>query len=327
MATNKQYQAVVKHIIAALEQGTTPWRKPWEAPRRGYNPNIHHNAISGKAYRGMNPWSLEAVALTGGYTSKLWLTLNQANKAGGKVKAGEKGTAVYFWKFDQGTKIVPDTKTGEDVEKKQSHVTLRMYYVFNLEQTENVKLPKRYTKIQEEEEEPCDVVELAQAIADGYVGNGGPSLAHDGYDRAYYRPSNDSIHLPERVQFEGADEYYSTLFHELGHSTGHASRLDRHNNQLQHSFGSESYSKEELVAEFTSALLCAQSGIDNTLDNSTAYIAGWLRQLKSDPSIAILAAGKAQAAADHILKAPGVTVEAPAGEEVSDELDRGMSRM
>ena len=323
MATVKQYDTVIQHIIAALEQGVAPWRKPWKAPRRGYNPNIHHNAVSGKAYRGMNPWTLESVAITNGYDSKLWLTFNQAKKAGGTVKKGEKATAVYFWKFDQGIKIVPDTKTGEEVEKVRRSVTLRLYYVFNLEQTENVRLPRHRVQPSgqyegpEEEEETFDVIETAQAIVDGYIGNGGPSLKHDGNDRAYYRPSNDSIHLPEQAQFESPDEYYSTNFHELGHSTGHTSRLDRHSNQLQHSFGSESYSKEELVAEFTSALLCAQSGIDNTLENSAAYIAGWLRKLKSDPRLALVAAGKAQAAADLILKASSVTDTAPVEEEVT----------
>jgi len=314
MATVKQYEAVTRHIIAALEEGSAPWRKPWKAPRPGYNPNVHHNAISGKAYRGLNPWTLESVAAAKGYESKLWLSLNQANKAGGKVKAGEKGTTVYFWKFERGIKSVPDPKTGEEVTRVRHWGFLRLYSVFNLEQTEGVKLPKRYAKI--EEEEPFDVVELAQAIVDGYVDNDGPSLSHDGIDRAYYRPSNDSIHLPALAQFESPNEYYSTNFHELGHSTGHASRLDRHSEKLQHSFGSEAYSKEELVAEFTSALLCSQSGIDNTLENSIAYIAGWLRAFKADPSIALLAAGKAQAAADLILKAPSVALEAPVDEEV-----------
>lgn len=313
MATVKQYETVVRHIIAALEKDIAPWRKPWKAPRPGYNPNMHHNAISGKAYRGMNPWTLEAVASVAGYDSKLWLTYNQTTKAGGTVKKGQKGTTVYFWKFDHKAQPVIDPKTGEEVEKVRRNVTLRMYYIFNLEQTENVTLPKRYAKV-EEAAEPFDVVETAQGIVDGYIGSGGPSLKHDGIDRAYYRPANDSIHLPDQAQFESPDEYYSTNFHELGHSTGHASRLDRHSNELQHSFGSESYSKEELVAEFTSALLCAQSGIDNTLENSAAYIKGWLRKLKSDPSLAILAAGKAQAAVDYILKASAGPAEEPAAE-------------
>ena len=316
MASTKQYEFVAKNIIEALERGAAPWRKSWKAPSRGYNPNLHHNAFSGKAYRGLNPWTLEAVADKHGYDSKLWLTFNQAAKAGGKVKKGEKGTTVYFWKFDKGIKAVPDPKTGEEVTQVRRSVMLRMYYVFNLEQTEGVKLPKKYTK-QEEDEQPFDVIELAQAIVDNYIANGGPTLKHDGYDRAYYRPANDSIHLPEQSQFDSNDEYYSTNFHELGHSTGHESRLNRHDNRLQHSFGSEAYSKEELVAEFTSAYLCAQSGIDNTLENSAAYIASWLAALKADPSMALLAAGKAQAAADHILQAPGLAVQAPEVEEVT----------
>ena len=300
MATKAQYEAVTRSIIGALERGHAPWQKPWKTPRRsGYNPNLHHNAVTGHAYRGLNVWSLEAEAAARGRASTAWLTFNQARQAGGNVRKGERSTLVSFWKFDQ--KLITNNDTGEDEWKRT--VTLRMYNVFNIEQTDGVKLPKR--EAQPEDSDPeIDVNEFAEAIVRGYVDNGGPTLAHDGGDSAYYRPSTDAVSMPMPGQFTSPDGWYATLFHELGHSTGHESRLDRlSKDTVLAAFGSEDYSREELVAEFTSAYLAAQSGINNTRENSTAYIAGWLRVVKSDPQAALIAAGRAQHAADLILQA------------------------
>jgi antirestriction protein ArdC len=128
-----------------------------------------------------------------------------------------------------------------------------------------------------------------------------PRIGFDGGARAFYRPQLDSIHLPARNSFESAGEYYSTLFHELTHSTGHRTRLDRPTLTEVVPFGSETYSKEELVAEFGASFLCAHVGIENTINNSAAYINGWLKKLKSDPKLAIIAASQGQKAADYIL--------------------------
>ncbi len=129
-----------------------------------------------------------------------------------------------------------------------------------------------------------------------------PRIAHDGGDRAFYQPSTDSVHMPAVHSFEGAEEYHSTLFHELSHSTGHESRLNRHGMETGiAAFGSAVYSKEELAAEFGAAFLCAHAGIQGTLDNSAAYIAGWAKALKADSRLVVTAASQGQKAADYIL--------------------------
>jgi antirestriction protein ArdC len=298
MATEKQYKAITRSILASLKNGSVPWQKPWKAPRRGFNPNVQHNAVSGRPYRGMNVITLWAESAENGYESNAWMTYKQAQKLGGNVKRGQSGTTVSFWKFEEVEEVDPVTKKT----KRTRRVTLRMFYVFNLDQTEGCKLPKR--KASGADEEPFDVIELAQGVADNYVQNGGPSLAYDGIDSAYYRPATDAVHVPEFKQFNSPGEAYATLFHELGHSTGHESRLDRLDPGVKlAAFGSEDYSKEELVAEFTAAFLCAETGIDNTRDNSVAYIANWLRVLDNDPKMAMQAASKAQKASDLILSA------------------------
>ncbi len=159
---------------------------------------------------------------------------------------------------------------------------LRYYLVWNVEQCEGLDLPAL-------EHQQVDVIARAEAIVAAMPHS--PKINFDGGDKAYYRPDNDSIHLPGRNSFDSAGEYYSTLFHELSHSTGHESRLNRQTLTEVVPFGSETYSKEELVAEFGAAFLCAHSGIENTVNNSAAYIGGWLKKLRSDPKLAVLAAG------------------------------------
>jgi antirestriction protein ArdC len=161
-----------------------------------------------------------------------------------------------------------------------------------VEQCEGLDLPALETK-------QIDVIAQAEAIIAAMPNP--PCINYDGGDRAYYKPMSDSIHLPHRNNFESAGEYYATVFHELSHSTGHQSRLNRPTLTEVVPFGSETYSKEELVAEFSSAYLCAHAGIETTIQNSASYINGWLRKLKSDPKLAILAASQGQKAADWTL--------------------------
>jgi antirestriction protein ArdC len=212
-------------------------------------------------------------------------------------------TAVFFWKFEE--KEVQDDDTGKL--KIKRIVTMRLYYVFNVDQVDGAKLPKRENGGPVDDGDDCeafDVNAAAQGIADSYLANGGPSYANDGIDSAYYRPSQDSVHMPEAKQFDRPGSYYAVMFHELGHSTGHPERLGRFDlTKRLAAFGSDDYSKEELVAEFTSAFLAAQSGIDNTIDDSASYISHWLKVLHSDPKLAVAAAGQAQKAADLIMAA------------------------
>jgi antirestriction protein ArdC len=168
--------------------------------------------------------------------------------------------------------------------------------VFNVEQIEGLPQSLPFDVI------PFDPIESAQRIQDTYLSAAGaPSFRHGG-DSAFYSPSDDRIVLPHPQAFAKREGYYATFFHEAGHSTGHASRLDRKDG-MHNIFGSHLYSKEELIAEFTSAFLCAECGISNeyTEHQSVAYLQSWIRVFKDDKTIAVSAAQRAQKACDLIL--------------------------
>jgi antirestriction protein ArdC len=169
---------------------------------------------------------------------------------------------------------------------------IRYYKLFNVEQCDGVELPAL-------ENRSVDPIAEAEVVVASMPNP--PGIAFDGGAQAFYLPHLDSVHLPKRESFDSAGELYSTLFHELAHSTGHPSRLDRPALAEMAPFGSETYSREELVAEFGAAFLCAHAGIEATVDNSAAYIAGWLKKLRSDPRLVIIAASQGQRAADYIL--------------------------
>ena len=308
--STKQYETIQKVIIRSLEQALKDkeegkearviWRKGWNS--EGFN-SRPHNAVSGHPYKGLNTLILAATAADTGWSNTGWITKKNALKLGGRIKADQwdNSTLVFFWKFDEYiSKSEWDTLTDEQKKKKSRKCALiKFYFVYNIEQTENVKLPKRETV---EVDETFDPVTEAEAILDGYLNNGGPKLSHVAGDRAYYKVRADAIVLPLREEFKDAGEYYSTAFHEAGHSTGHQSRLNRlDEGALLAPFGSEHYSKEELVAEFTAAFLNGAAGITNTIENSAAYIRSWLKRLQDDPSLALWAASKAQKAADLVL--------------------------
>jgi len=278
--TSKVYEIVTEKIIAALESGTAPWHKPWKA-------GMARNAISKRPYSGINAVLLGMTP----YSDPRWITMKQCNAKGGKIRKGEKSTLVIFWK--QNT-INQENDDGEIAEKQIP--LLRYYLVWNVEQCEGLDLPSL-------EMHKVDVIAQAEAIVANMTNP--PSISNDGSYQAYYRPVSDSIHLPQRNSFDSASEYCSTLFHELGHSTGHQSRLNRPTLTEIVPFGNETYSKEELVAEFAAAFLCAHAGIETTVNNSTSYINGWLKKLKGDPKLAVLAASQGQKAADYILNTEG----------------------
>lgn len=275
---NKVYDLVADKIIAQLEAGNVPWRKPWSsigAPRNIY----------GKPYRGINTILLGLSK----HRDPRWITYNKAKALGGQVRKGEKSTMVVFWK---GIPIEEEDKNGNKVQKTIPY--LRYFNVFNVEQIDGLDLPKV------EEGTPVDVIAEAEAIVTGMPNP--PSIDENGGNRAYYVPASDSIHMPPVAAFKEPEERYSTLFHELSHSTGHSSRLGRKTINESAPFGSEIYSQEELVAEFGSAFLCNMAGIVNTIDNSAAYIASWIRALKNDKKLAVIAASQGQKAADYILR-------------------------
>jgi len=267
------YDIVTERILAELEKGQVPWRKPW----RTLPPA---NLISKKPYRGINTFLL-ALA---GYGSQYWLTYRQAQALGGNVRKGEHGTKIVFWKFDK-----YETETADGEAEERTAAFLRYYTVFNLEQTEGLKallaLP------------PARPIESAEAIAAAMPN---PPAFDQGF-QASYTPSHDTVTMPSRTAFESQAEYYSTLFHELTHSTGHAKRLAREGFDRPQMFGSESYSREELIAEMGSAMLCGVAGIEQaTVANSVAYLKSWIARLKADSRLVIQAASAAQKAADYI---------------------------
>lgn len=279
------YQSVTNQIIAALEAGTVPWRHPILGSGEDAMPK---NLNSGRTYSGVNVFTLALTAWDKGYGSPWWLTYRQAVERGGHIRKGEKSSLVVFWKQLK----VADKQTGEP-----KHVPmLKSFRVFNAEQCEGVAFPP---------EAPLEISETAftphekaEALATGLID--GPTIEHRG-DRAFYRPSQDLIRLPGGERFVSNEDYYSTLFHELVHATGHSSRLDRGLDSNLRPFGSVDYSKEELIAEMGAACLCAVAGIvPATLDQHAAYIAGWLKKLRNDKRLVVSAAGSGQKAADWI---------------------------
>ena len=292
------YELITRIILDKLAQGHIPWRRPWS----GAMPQN----IRGNEYRGAN----HVLLGMSDFKSPFWLTYKQATERGGHVKKGEKSSTAIFWKL---TKIVELDNNGELQQK--SVPFMRTYGVFNLEQTENVKLePKLQQVIDQMESDTATFDPIAKA--DGIWGNfkNPPALVH-GATGAFYRTSTDTIHLPHRCTFQDAPSYYGTLFHEAGHSTAHESRLSR---KLGNRFGSKDYALEELTAELASAFLLAKAGLDPVplADQQAAYIQSWSRKLKDDPKLFVTAAGKAQKAADFILGVTATSKEPEAAKEL-----------
>ena len=271
------YDIVTERIIDHLNKGVVPWRKGWIGGGRPCN------LVTAKPYRGVNVFVLASA----GYSSRYWLTFNQARKKAGSVKKGEKGTPVVFWKWLEKERENPDTG-----EKTTDRIPLLRYYtVFNLEQTRGIEEPELSDK---PEMRPIDA---AQAIIANMPQR--PAMVPG---RPAYNARADIVSLPAFKRFTCAEAFYSTAFHELAHSTGHGSRLGRKEVVEATYFGDPDYSKEELVAEMTAAFLCFEAGIcPQTLENSAAYIKGWLKVFKDDRKVLVCAAAAAQKAADFIL--------------------------
>lgn len=287
------YQEVTDKIIDSLDRGVAPWRSPIVHGGDGFPKSLS----TGKVYRGINTFLLAMVSWAEGFGSDYWMTFNQAKDRGGQVRKGEKGALVVFWK--QYTKEDPETK------KEITLPVLRHYTVFNADQVDGVEVPKT-EQVEKLEHQP---VEAAEAITAGYQDP--PQLILQGLLPSY-RPKSDTVAMPLTSSITSAESYYATLFHELAHSTGHEKRLSRGLSEKLAPFGSPDYSKEELVAEFGSAFLCAAAGISPpTIELAAAYIDGWRKKLKDDKRLVVQAAGQGQRAADHIL---GVRFEEEAGD-------------
>ena len=278
-------QMVTDFVIRRLEEGVIPWQMPF----KGYC--VPQNYVSKRPYRGINTILLASL----NYENPYFLTFDQVKELGGKVKKGEKGIPVVFWKMLESDKDTHTNRQGEEVADRKP--MLKYYYVWNVAQTENVAydFPK-----------PIEFKESDTIIAGENIYLNMPQkprLETTNRVQAFYSPVEDYVHMPNKQYFTSNHNYYATLFHELVHSTGHKSRLNREELEGMSFFGDEKYSKEELTAEIGAAFLCAEIRIDtlNVLNSSASYIQSWLRKLKDDKTFIMKASSKAQKAVDFIL--------------------------
>jgi antirestriction protein ArdC len=278
----QSYERITERIVSLLEQGTVPWHKPWTVKT-----GLPRNLISKKPYRGINVFLLMAMS----YESPHWLTFRQAIQLGGNVKKGEKSCPVVFWKRMK--------NEDEESDEPKKAPLLRLYHVFNTAQCEGLK------------DAPGEIQMLVTKPAEIVAGMPQPPVVKHGMAQAFYSPHEDCVGMPERERFDGEAGYFATLFHELVHATGHEKRLKRASIAERNGFGSDPYCKEELIAELGSAFLCGYAGIvDRTIDNSAAYLEGWLKRFQNDRTLIVSAAAQAQKAADFILSRTFVESEA-----------------
>ena len=274
------YELITARFIEQLKNGTVPWQKPWMGVQ---------NIVSKKTYRGIN-----ALILGGSdFQSPYWLTFKQAHDLGGKVKKGEQATPVIYYKLfekrdDQGNLVLGSNGRPTRIP------FIRWSNAFNLDQTEGIAPPAQ-TVVQTSLnplEKAAKIVEEAKVCP----------IYHTGF-AAVYSPGEDVIRMPAQKTFRTAESYYQTLFHEMTHSTGHASRLDREGVTLPIKFGSERYSKEELIAELGASFLSNEAGILNQVqfDNSAAYLGSWIEKFQNDPKMIFAASSQAQRSTDFIL--------------------------
>jgi antirestriction protein ArdC len=281
MKTDALFATIADTLASQMEQGVRPWSRPWSLGKARTAPDfaMPHN-LSGRSYRGANAFWLLMIGQQRGYESACWLTYNQAGAVGGNVKKGEKGTAVFFWSFQE--------KVNEETGKKERKVWAKAYTVFNIAQCEGVAIPARRILTPAERDSAAD--DLATAT--------GATIRHGG-DRAFYAMLPDVVVIPIREAFTDSERYYGTLFHELGHWTGHTTRCAR---EFGKRFGDDAYAFEELVAELTAAFVCGSLGMQTTdREDHAAYLTSWARVLRNDPKAFVTAASKAQQAADYIL--------------------------
>lgn len=304
-------EEVSEKLIAALEGGTAPWQKSWKAGTS--NGVLPFNVVSGNRYKGINVLMLMAQ----GYTDTRWMTFKQAKDLGYHVKRDEKGTRVQYWSTtgyaartgEDGNPVTDDK--GKPIKDK---VTLdspfvRYAHVYNAEQIEGIPAQDLGPVI----EAVWNQAERAEAI----IAASGAKIEHDQADSAFYLPVRDKIHMPGRAQFPDSASYYEVIFHELGHWSGHPSRLKR---DLSGSFGSASYAKEELKAEIASLMIGETLGLGHNPDRHVDYVGSWLQVLKEEPLEIFRAAADAEKIHNFILAFdPALTKESAAPSVEADE--------
>lgn len=293
------YELVTNRIIELLEAGTVPWQQPWT------DAGMPRNLISQRPYQGINLWML----LSLNYEQNLFVTWEQLKKIGGSVNKDEHGQIVVYWRKEK-----KEPKEGASEDKARTLTLLRYYKVFNIAQCRDIPADL----VPEVSNEDIDPIIECEAVINHM--RDCPDIRYK-ENKAFYHIGDDYINMPKKKSFKAIEGYYSTFFHELVHSTGAEKRLGRKTVTEMAEFGSEPYSIEELIAEIGAAYLNSHTGIlDKGIDNSAAYIQGWLTKLKNDKRFIISASGQAQKAVDFILGRK----EGEAKDEVDEAVDESM---
>ena len=285
---DKLYTEITTKIIAELERGIVPWVQPWAASHQLCPLGLPLNGLTRRSYSGINILLLWSALEEKGFASPYWLTFKQCIAMGGSVRKSEKGTHVYF-----ADKFVPQkekARAEQDGDEASAIAFLKRYTVFNAEQCDGLPVGL-FGKV--EPRQPRQIVPEAEALIEATGAD-----FRIGGDQAFYVPSEDFIRIPNQTAYPDQINYYRTAFHELGHWTGHKSRLDR---SLTTKFGTVDYAREELVAEMATAFVCASLGIVPTVRHAD-YIGNWLQVLKEDARAIVKAASLASKACDFILQ-------------------------
>lgn len=274
------YQTITDRFVEQLKKGTVPWQKPWFGVQ---------NMVSRKQYRGINALLLGSAE----FQSPFWVSFKQALDLGGHIKKGEKSTPVIYYKlFDKHDEAGNAIIRGDGRAARVPFI--RWANVFNLDQTEGIAPPAITTG--QSTGQPLE--KAAEIVANAKL----CPIHHTGF-AALYSPQDDVIRMPTPSSFRSPEDYHLTLFHEMTHATGHSSRLDREGITQPAKFGSERYSKEELIAELGAAFLSNEAGILTNLqfENSSAYLGSWIQKFQNDPRMIVSAASQAQRSADFVL--------------------------
>lgn len=286
------YQEVTDKIISMLERGVAPWRRTWSTY------GLAKNYVTGHVYTGINFILMNNTS----HLIPYFLTFNQIREIGGKLKKGTKAEKVIYFNVvykDRDNRMVSkDVAThlyniGAEVKTLKF---IKYYNVFNISDVEGIEL-----EISEDQLKPNEKIDKCESIVENMPKC--PEIKHIDSKGAFYSPGLDIVNMPQIEQFESAEAYYATLFHELIHSTGHVSRLGREEVMNPHTFGSKPYSREELVAEMGASFLCfsVQIGFDQIFENNVAYLSGWLKVLKEDSIFIFKVASEAKKGTDFIL--------------------------
>jgi antirestriction protein ArdC len=301
------YEKINQIVIEGLQKDGLKWFKPWKDTNGDFQ--LPMNYVTERSYSGMNIFLLSACARE--FSCNEWLTFKQISALGKKLNKGSKSTSVYYFhisyrdtdtgKFYVSLKALQDDGLDPNADNISKVFSLKEYRVFNVDQVEDLE-PKRVTPKEDGTEDGLEFtpIQKAENVLNNFKTI--PDITFN-ENSAYYSPSKDIVNMPKQTQFVDPDSYYKTLFHELVHSTGHKSRLNRSSlNEIAH-WGDAVYAKEELVAEIGSmylSTLCELNSKDSD-DNSSAYLQGWIKKLKESKKMAVEAMQNATKAVDYIL--------------------------